>query len=477
MQVLQYLNNPDLTKFFYLIERIDQANTREALLHWFTACSRPTIYNLSKEVLKANAFQMKVNSEEMQYLDKVLSVHIPKHYPVNDTVADFSESAPSSEMMVFGIILNQENSTAIFIKLTDDAYYAPFNMSEKFILQKGMIDNYDGEDIVTDVGKFFLNELLLVQPFGTLIPYLNDRFDPGKLDSQVAKLILDGKVNRTMYRKYMDNGYWYGEDGSISTACWSEKSLTTDPNVAKRKKELLEQYKDNLDDPVVLSKIEKELIAMDKAWIKGDSSEPFYAVGGGKVWNEQRKKMYVMFGLNATFSKDTGKFEFVADSLTDGWTAETLPVAANDIRRGSYGRGVETAKGGEQTKFVLRIFQEVSVDEEDCQTTKGIHVHLTKSNIKDYFGRWTVDNKLIDENTADTFLDKDVEIRSPLYCHAKPGFCYKCMGEIIRKVGIKHVGMQAIALTSNFTSSSMKSVHNGSIGSTIVKNFRMFLRQ
>ena len=65
----------------------------------------------------------------------------------------------------------------------------------------------------------------------------------------------------------MANGYWFGEDGSLTKQAWSERSLITDPAIAKRKAELLKQYQDHLKDPLILAKIEKELIDMDKAWL------------------------------------------------------------------------------------------------------------------------------------------------------------------------------------------------------------------
>ena len=470
---IQVFNNQDISKFFYLVENIHLANNRQAVLDWFTSAQRPTLYSIKPDKLH-NVITLTPNHEEALLLDKINAVHVPQ----KDTEGkDFAMSDPNAGMVVYGVLHpDKESEKYLLVKLADDAMTPPFSSGDQFMLQDGMIENYHGPDIITDVGKFYLNELLLVQPFGDLIPYLNERFDPGALDRKVAALISDGKVTRAMYDKYMDNGYWYGEDGSISTACWSEKSLVTDPNVPKRKKELLEKYKDHLDDPVVLSNIEKELIAMDKAWLKGDSSEPFYAVAGGKAWKEQRKKMYLMFGLNTAFSKTASEFEFVADSLSDGWGASTLAVAANDIRRGSYGRGIETAKGGEQTKFVLRIFQEVAATEDDCGTKRGLKVTIADQNLKTYIDRYLVDGTLLTNENIKDYIGKEVVIRSPMYCNTKNGFCFKCLGELLRKAGIKRVGMQAISITAGFTNLAMKTMHQGGVSSTTVRDFKRFLK-
>ena len=404
----------NITKFAYLVERIDQADTRTALLNWFTACTRPAVTSIPEDMRNVNAIKVDCDDQELKVFQELLAVHIPKK---DVEVEDLYPSDPTSDYAVYGVLCYPTNNTAILVRLQENALYAPFAMGDQFVLQAGMLPNYkSGPDVITDVGKFFLNELLLVMPFNDIFPYINGVFSPKKLDNMVSEKVIEGVVTRPMLNRYLNNGYWFGEDGSISTACWSERSLTTDPNIPKRKKELLEQYKDHLNDPVVLSKIEKELIAMDKAWLKGDSSEPFYAVGGGKVWNEQRKKMYVMFGLNVAFSKNATDFEFVADSLSDGWSAETMPVAANDIRRGSYGRGIETAKGGEQTKFVLRVFQDVGVDQEDCGSKDGIDITLTKDNASEYLGRWTVDDVCLTEDVLKSYMGRTIKLRSPLYC-------------------------------------------------------------
>lgn len=467
-------------KFFYLVERLPAVNQREALLDWLTCRDRLAL-EVDAKLLQSPIITLTGTPDELSNFTSKYAINLkPSQHP------DQTQLFPSpvtDKLPVYGILplpdsVENHDSTLLLIRISDTSDMPAFSMGDRLYLQADMIPNYKGDSpLLTDVGKLLMNQLLLVYPFGDLVPYLNERFDPGKLDDMVAKMILDKKITRAMYNTYMENGYWYCEDGSLSTATWSEKSLTTDPKVLQRKQELLAQYKDQLNDPLVLAKIEKELIDMDKEWLKGDTAAPFYAVEGGKAWKEQRKKMFITVGMAIGFDKGANSFTFIPNSLEDGWTPETLPQAANDIRRGSYGRGIETAKGGEQTKFVLRIFQDVTIDEDDCGTKRGITVTLTENNYKEYLGRYLADDgTVLTTETAKPLIGKTVVIRSPMYCKTNPGYCYKCCGDLFKNLDVRAIGMQAISVTSGFTSLSMKSMHTSSVSSTNVKRFSRFLR-
>ena len=469
-------------KIFYLIDVITEID-RELLLDLFTPRQRPVLF-LPEDLAGKNLISVKGKQQELDVLSEHFAIHVPKNPKKHsESEKEFELTDPSEDYYVYGVrnigagVDGTFEQGMVLFLLAENASLPPFMMHEQFNLGEGMIQNYtDSKYIVTDVGKFLLNQIILVNSFGTLVPYWNRRFDPEELDKVVAKLILQKSVTRAMYNNYMNYGYWYGEDGSISVAAWSEKSLSTDPNVAAVKAALLEKFKNNLDDPIVLADIEKQLVQMDKDYLKGDSSEPFFAVTAGKTFSEQRKKMYLTFGLTVAFDKNTGNYEFVEESLASGLTIKNLDVGANDIRRGSYGRGIETAKGGEQTKFVLRIFQEVSIDEEDCFSKQGLPVLLTKKNVKNYLGRWMTDGTLLDEHNADQYIGKEVLLRSPMYCKSKPGFCYKCVGELFRERDTKAIGMDAVIITSTFTTIAMKSMHVSGIQSTKIENFHRFLR-
>lgn len=461
-------------KYFYLSESRTRVTTRVALLDWLTARQRPTLTNIPDDLKGQDILKMSGTEDELAWLKDYPAVHVFKSA---SSVADSQLSDPTHDVYVYGVLfIEGVVDSCLLFKLQDDGYLPPFVVEEQFTLSPGMIANYTAEkSVITDVGKFIVNQLVLADPFGDLIPYQNTVIIPDKLDDMVAEGILNKKITRAMYNKYMANGYWFGEDGSLTTQAWSERSLITDPAIAKRKAELLKQYQDHLNDPIILAKIEKELIDMDKAWLKGDPSEPFFKACGSKVWNEQRKKFFIMIGMGSGFSKKDKSVTFIPRSLGEGIEAQDIANIGNDVRRGSYGRGKETAKGGAETKFLLRIFQVVKITEDDCVTHRGNPVEITEFNYKSYIERYTTDGTILTEEVLKASIGKTLIIRSPMYCETKGGFCAKCCGEFLRRLDMKVVGVQALGVSQGFVSSSMKKLHVSSLPSTDIKDLSAFI--
>lgn len=469
-------------KYFYYVESMPKWCTeRIAWLDWFTSRQRPVFtFIYENKPLVSDIIKLESTSPSaLKMFDNWPVIHVASEGDYSSEVEELSE-----KFIPYGVLKVPGNNQALMlIKLSENSLVPPFTMAEQFMLDEGMIANYKGNPTVTDVGKFFLNYLLLVQPFESLgtapIPYVNKQFKPGDIDDAYAKLILDKKCTRKEYTQYMRNVYAFGEDGSLGLSAWSEKSLTTDPAIRKRKEELFKRYKDKLNDPTVLTKIEEELIALDKQYIKGDDSEAFYMYDPGKSFGDQRKKFFFTFGISMAFSKNSGDYVLTESSLEKGWDKEELPNVANQIRLGSYGRGKETAKGGVQTKFVMRIFQNVKLDEQDCHATRGLKVSITPDNYKFWEGRYPVgeDAQPYTLETLKSLIGQEVELRSPMYCTAAPGYCAKCCGANIEKIGIEAVGLQALTITSAMTTVSMKQFHSTKIDPYTLKNFNKFLRK
>ena len=446
------------SKFFYFIEMKHLLKTKQGLLHFFTAVSRP-ILNIPKEYLNKDFIKLSVDEEEYKVLSTIATVFVTADSNLND----LDKAEPSSSYKVYGIIPG--DNSILLAKLTDDGDSTPFHPFDRFNLTAGMIENYtDNTSVVTDVGKFTVNYLLFADVFGDLIPYQNKKLSPGKTDDLVAEVIVSNKANRKHYRKYMDQGYWLLENGGIFVSAFSEKALTTGPEVLAKKKELLAKYKDQLDNPDVLAKIEAELISMDKAYLKNDPADIFMDACGKKAYNEARKKMFLTFGMSQSFG--TGGYKFTPNSLEDGWEAKYLATGANEVRRGSYGRGIETAKGGAESKFILRTFQETKIVEDNCFDNRGMSVTFTEDNINFYIDRYLTNGTLISEDNKKSLIGKTYKVRSPMTCKTKGGFCYQCCGEVFRKIQMAAIGMQTLEVTSSFTSAAMSTMHSSSITTT-----------
>ena len=468
--MIKLIPSKPIDKFDYLKHMRKHATEKWSFINWLTPCTRPTIPFHAVGIDKFYpTYEVQGTVVDIENINNIHVFHLgdSKEELFHDSVPERSSYKTYGAMTLEG--------KCYLVLIGDDAAEPPFRFGDIMPLSAGDIDNYQGPDCVTDVGKFLVNQVVLVDPFGSKIPYINARISPGDTDEKVAKMITRGEIGREEYNKYMMNGYWFGSDAGITTVTMTEKAMVTDPEVAKRRKELLEKHKHELDDPQVTVAIEQELIAMDKDWIKHDDSYAFYDSDGGKVFKEQRKKMHLMFGTGVAFDKDANKYTFYEKPLSDGWDPKSISICANDTRRGSYGRGIDTAKGGEQTKFLLRVFQEVLITEDDCKAKTGIKVVLNENIASQYFGRYLMSGVVLSKENYKEYLGKEVEIRSPMHCKTVGGFCYRCCGKTMKDVGMRAIGMQAIRISSKFTSVSMKAIHASSASSTTIKGFTRFL--
>ena len=472
------------SKYWHLVHMHRYFKRRTTVLGWLTVTQRPYL-KLTKEQLSSSCLACIGDVVELAWLlppedtSKASNIGLTYYAGTEELEGvDSKDKVFGKEgYAVYGVTVNPEDKSDIYlVKLSDNAMEPPYRFADEFDLPAGILPNCTNQTY-TDVGKFLMNYLLLTDPFGSLFPYRNEMFNLGSIEKDIASNILEGKITREQFNVYMNNGYWFGEDASVTTATVTPKAITTDPRIKIRKQELLEQYKDQLDDANITSKIENELVAMDKEWIKGDPSANFYDTDGNKAYKEQRKKMHIFMGLMAGFDKVEGKYEFVSDSLRGGWSLDNLDIAANDVRRGSYGRGIETALGGTQSKFILRIFQGLRIIEDDCGSKKGIKLKLTEDNISFYYGRWVVgETESISKENKSRFIGKEVVLRSPMYCTSEGGFCYKCCGDLFKKLGMPMAGMNALIITSGFTTTAMKSQHMSSVASVTIKDIQHYLR-
>lgn len=316
--------------------------------------------------------------------------------------------------------------------------------------------------IETSVGRFILNYLLLEIPFGDIFTFINAEFKVGSIENAIVEKILTKSVSREQVQTYINNIYFIGSFTELCVPSISAKSLTTGEEVEKRREELYAQYADELDNPVIQTKIENELIAMDMQYLKDDESFGFYIPNKSKAFDVARKRMLLTGGMVNDFDGKAGKFSFVKNPLDTGWDIEDFPVLFNDIRQGVYNRAMNTAKGGEQSKFLSRVFQDSQIVEEDCKTGRGLTVTLTEEVIDLYLYRYIVTASglvVLDKDNRSKFLNKTVKIRSPQYCETKNGYCYTCMGELFKSLGSEAMSMNTVGIGSAFLMASMKAMH------------------
>ena len=347
------------------------------------------------------------------------------------------------------------------------------------ILPKGTLANQGDGDLKTLLGNMVMNYVCLCVPFGDAIPYVNTTWTPGKIQDLIANAIVERKITPDQFRIYSENIFFIGHITELSTPTYSPKSLTINPKILERKKQLIEQHKAALEknDAVVMAQIEAELIAMDKEDLKDDPSMGFLGKAPGKSFDIHRKKLFIASGMAEEFG-DKGSYKFMANSLEEGWTKEDFHIRAGEIRKGSYERAKETAKGGEESKFLMRVFQNTRITEDDCGTDRTINVTLTKDNIDFFKDRTIIRNGekiILSSSVLPSYLGKTVALRTPMYCASKDGYCYTCMGELFRTLDQEALTMSFVEIGSSFLLASLKGIHGQAFHTYEIKDLNQFI--
>lgn len=338
-----------------------------------------------------------------------------------------------------------------------------FTFHEKLELHKGDLPNVN-KTIHTTYGNALFNAIAIVYPFGDKIPYMEGSVEVKDVEKIIMAKLTDHptKPDDITVAEYLKFGEATNSLVGLAQLCVpsaTPKTMTSDPRMAELKAKLLDENKDHLDDPVVIAKIEKALVDMDKAWIKGDPAEGFYTKD--KYYAIIRKQLFGMYGAEDPFG--TGiTVNLVEKSLNDGWDINNLPMLISTLREGSFMRGHQTELGGAIAKEINRYCTNSSVTEEDCGATIGLPTKITKENKKNYLNNYIFVNGkeiLTDESNIDSLVGKTVDVRSPIYCRTKGiDYCKHCSGKEISETP-NAIGSYIADIGQTFMLASMKAMH------------------
>lgn len=324
----------------------------------------------------------------------------------------------------------------------------------------------------TTVGRFLENIIVIQMPSNfNVFNYVNGVLSCKKIIKMMTDALAEDRITVAQYRKFVDHFFFLNHISEICVPSLSVKSLMTDPRVPEVKRKFIEEHKGQMHDPFVIKELEDILDKIDREYLGDDSSVTFFNGLGEKSYKIHRKKLFLMVGGIPAFDESSGKYDFNPNSLMDGWTIDVLPSIANEIRKGSYERGRETAKGGAETKLVYRVFQDLVIDKDDCGTKRTITADFKNVfRISDFLGRTIVvggaDVILTQENMS-RYDGQVVQMYSPLTCEDKYNLCYKCCGQHCKEFGVKMIGAQTVKITSQFMQTAMKNMHG-----TVLKTMR-----
>lgn len=300
-----------------------------------------------------------------------------------------------------------------------------FYAEDRFTMIPDHYPGFQGK-VETGVGRYVFNWIVIYYAFGTRMPYLAEAPTAMAYQSEIYNRCLDDEDedpnNEEAIRPSMVGKFIQGlsEIAPMTIAIaptGTLRSLSVHPDTYKVRDALLLKHKDELDNPAVIVMIEKALDALDTEWLSGDQSIQFYA---SKKSRMRRRKLFLMYGIETAF-KEGADFTLIPTSLmeVDKSGMSYLVDKYNSTREGSFMRGAETAKGGEQVRIIQMIFQNHRIVEGDCGTKLTQTVKITPANQFMYVGMNSVENNKLVPLTKDTLkgaLGKTVRLRRPLLC-------------------------------------------------------------
>lgn len=359
------------------------------------------------------------------------------------------------------------------ITITDAVKNEPiFTAQDELTLNPGDLPNVK-EKVDTVYGVALINAYVICYAFGDKIPYVNNEPIDGKvIEGLVLPRFVDyppegtprdpNSISVDEHLRSQEALSALAGFGSVFSPTASEATLVLPKEVLARRDELFALYKKELNNPIVLAKIDKELTGMVADILKKDSSAAFFI--SKKAINVAIKKSMISYGVETGFNPDSPTV--ILPSLQEGLDFNNMQAIADSARSGSHARGAMTALGGQSVKELYRVFQNSKVSEADCGSSVGLSITCHEDNKKKFVGRYYFGKsgvEVITKEIADKLVGTRVSLRSPYYCKTvAPYYCATCVGKrsAANPTGI-HVEVSDVGTV--FMYNEMKQMHGKSL--------------
>jgi len=336
---------------------------------------------------------------------------------------------------------------------------------------------FANSNIVTTYGRILYHYIVFYYPFNGSVEFKNEPINLDSFEEELAKKLVDepeedidesivytNKFFPSQIEKYYKAVAYTKSFSMLFVPAITPKSLSVSEEVLKRREEIFNDPKIDLNDPVVAAQVEKELIDLDMKALKDDPASGFLI---NKKDINSRKKRYISFGAppESTAGKET---IYIKRSLNEGIDINRFKDYANEMRSGSYSRGVETQHGGELDKWLVRESSNIEVSDIDCGSNVGIPTLITDFNKLKMIGYYILENNksiLLNEDNIGNYIDKVVKRRSPATCKTKaPDFCAYCLGEKL-SMNPDAVSLAFSQIGHDFMGESMSAMHGKALTS------------
>lgn len=434
-----------------------------------------------------------------------MATRVAKHWKINPNieVTEFNLATINKDNLVNQILLLKQSDIDQDFIMT---LFGTFNGEslchhyDTFEVPIGafVFENKDGKSVsntdpfITTFGiwvfnVFYLRDFGFSHLFGG---YMNENLNKKALNNisqQLVYAMMENKVDTERYKQFLNYLEYFMPFETVLSPSHSEKLLTCTKEINKRKKLLVQQYKKELEagDPVITEKIEQELIAFAKEYLKDDPGLDPYLSGAGGDFNNDFKNQFIMKGaIRNPDPNAKQEFGIATSSYMDGITAEEYSTVANNLAGGAYSRAKKTEAGGYWENLIRPAFSNILIDAQgtDCGTTKYQKIKVTKDIIPMIMYSYMVKpNGQLEELTSENinqYIGKEINIRSILYCknNNKMKICHKCAGNFFyrRSATTTTIGLAVTESASSIKTRSMKAFHDSTIKTTTIDPIRAF---
>lgn len=346
-----------------------------------------------------------------------------------------------------------------------------FYKDQRFDINESWFKGASGE---TTIGIYLANKIVFWEPFRELVTYHNGLIDAGTCKKVINNLmaspnddgsIPEGKASVEQCLKLTRQANYLLGMNNVFCKPGSIELLTVDPAVLKLRDELLAKHKDELNDPLVASKIIDEVVKLDTEIMMNGPSKDFFINKG--FLDNARKKMFLVFGVERDWN--TGEYKFISRPLADGWDLDNITTYINTAVAGSYDRGKATGEGGARVKDIIRLTSRISIQRDDCGSRQFEYVRIFKDTLNDWIGSYYFkENGNTERFDGDrSFIGKIVKMRVPNACLAPDlNYCAVCCGDQLGAVGTQ-ASSECQDIPTGFMLLKMKGMHVSGNVSTV----------
>ena len=349
----------------------------------------------------------------------------------------------------------------------------------------GPTNKKNKNSFTTTVGIWIFNKWFIENELFDLFHYINKNVDNDLLEDinqQLSFALMEDRITVQVLKNYLMKTQFIMQFVTILAPNFSEAMLTISTIVDKKKEELVNKHKKELDagDTLIADQIEKELLKYAQDQLGDDPAWDLFNSGARGSIGNNFKNMFVWRGVTRNPDPDSkNEYKVATSNYMDGIEPEEYALYSNSGIEGAYSRGKKTEDGGYLENLATRAYQDIILDEPgtDCHTDKYITVTLDEKNYIRYIYNNIIgpNGKLIEltSENASKYFGKKVKMRMAYLCkNEKP--CAACAGNFYYRLGVKNVGLTLMQVFSIFKNKSMKAFHDSTVKLTEIDTMKAF---